>query len=105
MEREGTRAHVWIICLVLALVTFALYAPVIHDDFTVYDDPAYVVENSAIQHGLTSDSIVWAFTTGHASNWHPLTWISHMLDWQLYGLKHPGGHHLTNLLFHIANTL
>ena len=54
--------------------------------------------------GLTWPGIVWAFQSGDAANWHPLTWISHMLDCQLYGLN-PGGHHLTNLLFHIANTL
>src|SRR5438552_16430602 len=54
--------------------------------------------------GLTWNGVAWAFTTGHASNWHPLTWLSHMVDVQLYGM-HAGGHHLTNLFFHIVNTL
>ncbi|MGP0045428.1 MAG: tetratricopeptide repeat protein, partial [Syntrophobacteraceae bacterium] len=73
-------------------------------DFINYDDDEYVTENIHIQHGITTHAIRWAFTTGYAANWHPLTWMSHMLDVQLFGLK-PRWHHLTNLLFHIANTL
>ncbi len=73
-------------------------------DFINYDDPAYVTENIHIRNGITAEAIWWAFTTGYAGNWHPLTWISHMLDVQLFGLK-PLWHHMTNLLFHIANTL
>jgi tetratricopeptide (TPR) repeat protein len=92
------------ICVFLALVTFALYWPVVHFEFTNYDDPQYVTDNSHVHSGLTAQNILWAFTTGYASNWHPLTWLSHMLDCEVYGLN-PGGHHLTNLLFHIANTL
>src|SRR5580692_6674427 len=94
-----------LICAVLAVVTFFVYAPVLNSDFVNFDDHTYVTDNAPIQNGLTLSAITWAFTTGHASNWHPLTWISHMIDWQLYGAEHPGGHHLTNLLFHIANTL
>jgi regulator of sirC expression with transglutaminase-like and TPR domain len=75
-----------------------------HCDFINYDDPLYVTENKNVQSGITMDGIQWAFTTGHAANWHPLTWISHMLDVQLFGLQ-PQWHHLTNLLFHIVNTL
>jgi hypothetical protein len=100
-----------LICLVLALVTFGIYAPVIRTgpvearyDFVNYDDPDYVTSNSHVQAGLTKANIAWAFTTGHASNWHPVTWLSHMVDCQFYGLN-PAGHHLTNLLFHVANTL
>jgi len=92
------------ICVFLALVTFALYWPVIGFEFNNYDDAQYITDNSQIHSGLTGENILWAFTTGRASNWHPLTWLSHMLDCQLYGLN-PAGHHLTNLLFHIANTL
>ena len=89
----------------LALATLALFWPVLHFEFNNYDDPDYVSKNIFIQSGLTWDGIVWAFRlTGYASNWHPLTWISHMLDWQIYG-KNAGGHHLTNLLFHIANSV
>jgi tetratricopeptide (TPR) repeat protein len=92
------------ICLILALATLALYWPVTGFEFNNYDDAQYITENSQIHSGLTGENILWAFTTGRASNWHPLTWLSHLLDCQLYGLN-PGGHHFTNLLFHIANTL
>ena len=77
---------------------------VIQCDFINCDDPEYVTENIHICHGITIEAIRWAFTTGYAGNWHPLTWMSHMLDVQLFGLN-PHWHHLTNLLFHIANTL
>jgi hypothetical protein len=73
-------------------------------DFIYFDDQSYVTENYLVQKGITLEGIRWAFTTGHASNWHPLTWISHMLDVQLFGLQ-PRWHHLTNLLFHLVNTL
>src|SRR5580700_9610369 len=98
MARSTDSRAAWIVSLILAIVTFALYAPVLGHGFIVYDDPEYVTENAAIQNGLTPASAAWAFTTGHASNWHPLTWISHIIDFSIYGLKHPGGHHLTNLL-------
>jgi len=93
-----------LICLVLALVTLAVYWPATHFDFTNYDDPDYVILNGSIQRGFTPAMVVWAFKTSYASNWHPLTWISHAADCSLYGL-HPGGHHLTNLLFHAANSV
>ncbi len=105
MECREAQRRVWIICLVLALVTFALYARVLTHGFVSFDDYGYVTENESIQNGVTPAAVVWAFTTGYADNWHPVTWISHMLDCQFYGLQHPGGHHLTNLLFHIANAL
>jgi hypothetical protein len=73
-------------------------------DFISYDDPSYVTENLHIRHGLTPEAIGWAFTAGYAGNWHPLTWMSHMLDVQLFGFN-PHRHHLVNLLFHVANTL
>ncbi|MDB6066774.1 MAG: hypothetical protein JWR26_2982 [Pedosphaera sp.] len=92
------------ICLVLGLVTAALCWPVTHFGFINYDDPAYVTENFEVQGGVTGKSVAWAFITGHAANWHPLTWISHSLDCQIYGLN-ASGHHVTNLLFHLANTV
>ena len=92
------------ICLFLIIVTLAVFWSVKDHDFINYDDDEYVIENIHVHSGLTMKSTVWAFTTFHASNWHPLTWISHMLDVQFYGLK-PGGHHITNLVFHIINTL
>ena len=100
--REKQRAM--FICLLLAAVTLALFWPVTHFDFINYDDPDYVINNQAIQHGLTAPALTWAFTTYHASNWHPVTWISHLLDCSIFGL-HPGGHHLTNLLLHTANAI
>ena len=93
-----------VICLTLALVTAALYWPVMHHDFICLDDDAYIISNSHVNKGLTWAGLGWAFQSGYAANWHPLTWISHMLDCQLFGLN-PGGHHVTNLLFHVANTL
>ena len=90
-------------CLFLVMVTLAVYRQVQHFDF-VFDDFLYIVENRHVQDGLTLDSVIWAFTTTHAGNWHPLTWLSHMLDFKLYGLN-AGGHHLISLFFHIANTL
>jgi len=95
---------VLIINLFLILVTLTAFWQVGNHGFVDYDDNQYITENSPIQSGLTARGIHWAFTTGHAANWHPLTWISHMLDIQLFGLK-PQRHHLTNLLFHIANVL
>jgi tetratricopeptide (TPR) repeat protein len=90
----------------LALIAgnLIVYASLGHHGFVSFDDGDYVSENPIVAQGLTWHGVSWALTTGHASNWHPLTWLSHMLDVQLYGLN-PGLHHLTNLLFHIANTL
>ena len=88
----------------LILITVAVYAPVRHYGFVSFDDPQYVSENPDVSAGLTAHGIRWAFTTGHASNWHPLTWLSHMADVQMFGLN-AGPQHLTNVVFHIANTL
>jgi len=92
------------ICLLLILVTLVVYFQVGTFDFNAYDTPDYVYENPYVKAGLTAGSINWAFTTVHASNWHPLTWLSHMLDVQVLGLD-SGRHHLINVLFHIVNTL
>ena len=93
-----------LICLFLGLITLAVFAPSLTHDFLVYDDQVYVTENPHVQAGLTWQGVGWAFRSSAASNWHPVTWLSHMLDCQLYGLK-PAGHHLTNVLLHAANTL
>ncbi len=93
-----------VIALALAALTLAVYAPVRHFDFVQVDDPLYVIENPNVRGGLTMDGIVWAFTTGRAANWHPVTWLSHMLDVQAFGVD-PGWHHLTSLLLHVANAL
>lgn len=88
--------------LLLALVTLAAFLPTVRHEFSHYDDGDYVVENTRIHAGVTWAGVQWAFTTVHASNWHPITWLSHMVDCGLYGLN-PVGHHLTNALFHAAN--
>jgi regulator of sirC expression with transglutaminase-like and TPR domain len=93
-----------LIYLLLTAAAIMAFWQVNQCDFINYDDPLYVTDNIHVKSGITIGSIRWAFTTGHATNWHPLTWMSHMLDVQLFGLK-PRWHHLTNLLFHIANTL
>jgi hypothetical protein len=93
---------VWLVCFGLFLGTTALYWPVQNYDFVDYDDSDYVFENSTVSAGITWWGVTWAFVDAHASNWHPLTWLSHMLDCQLYGLA-PGWHHLTNVLLHAAN--
>jgi tetratricopeptide (TPR) repeat protein len=93
-----------LICLVLALATAALYWPITRNAFINFDDDEYIVGNTHVTSGLTRTNVVWALTTGEAANWHPLTWMSHMADCDLFQLN-PGGHHLMNLLFHVANTL
>ena len=98
LRREG------VVCLFLVIVTLAVYWQVGNHEFVNYDDDQYVTENQHVQAGLTLKSITWAFTSTHASNWHPLTWLSHMLDCQIYGLN-PGGHHFTSVFFHILNSI
>lgn len=102
-ESAGPQA-VRMICLLLALVTLALYWPVRNFQFNNYDDAQYLTANPNVQNGLTASAIKWAFTTGYGSNWHPLTWISHLIDIQLFGWN-AGAHHIVSVLFHIANTL
>ena len=93
-----------LILLGLAVVTFALYAQVIGHQFITLDDPTYIQENPMVNRGVTLAGLAWAFTTFHAANWHPLTWISHMIDCQLFGMN--AGHQLlVNALIHVANTL
>jgi protein O-mannosyl-transferase len=92
-----------ITCLVLAVATAFAFWPVLQADFINYDDPDYVTDNPHVQSGLTWENTEWAFRTTHASNWHPLTWLSHMLDVQLFG-KGPVAPHAVNLLLHVLNT-
>lgn len=88
--------------LALLAITFAVYAPVLSHGFVEWDDPFYVTENPHVRAGLTAGGIAWAFTSTQLANWHPLTWMSHMLDVSLFGLA-PWGHHLTSLLLHLVN--
>ena len=88
----------------LAVATLAVYYPVRYIPFTNYDDDLYVTDNVHVQSGLEWDTVQWAFTTYQTSNWHPLTWLSHALDFQVFGLD-PVGPHLINLLLHVLNVV
>jgi Tfp pilus assembly protein PilF len=92
------------IAILLAIVTFAVYFRALTNPFVNYDDPGYVVENSQVQQGLTLATLRWALTSTDATNWHPLTWLSHALDCQLFGLN-PTGHHLTSVLLHVFSSV
>jgi len=91
------------ICFGLILTTAILYWPVRNHEFIALDDPDYVTSNPHARAGLTAANIKWAFTKSHSSNWHPLTWISHMVDCQFFGMD-AGKHHLVNVGFHAANS-
>ncbi|HXP59436.1 MAG TPA: tetratricopeptide repeat protein [Dongiaceae bacterium] len=104
MNRFAQRPRAIWLCALLVVVTVAAFWRVLGDDFILCDDPLYVTANVHVLGGLTWDDVVWAFTGSAAANWHPLTWLSHILDVQLFGLA-PGWHHFTSLLFHTANTL
>jgi tetratricopeptide (TPR) repeat protein len=101
---EVKKSFVLLIYFTLAVSTLLVFWQVRDFDFVNYDDNKYVSENPNVLNGLSSDDLYWAFTTDQASNWHPLTWFSLALDRQLFG-PNPAGFHLTNLFFHIANTL
>lgn len=97
----------WRLPLALALIaalTVVVYWPVLQNGFIDFDDDVYVTINTAVRQGVTLKGFVWAFTTFHTANWHPLTWLSHMLDVELFGLN-PLGHHATSLLLHVANSV
>src|SRR5438094_3612334 len=93
-----------LILLGLAVMTFAIYAQVIGHQFITLDDDAYIKGNVIVNRGVTLAGVAWAFSTFDQGNWHPLTWIAHMMDSQLFGMN-AGGHLLVNALIHIANTL
>jgi len=109
LEPGSTADHIrkWqlpLALLLIAAVTIAVYWPVLNNGFIDYDDTDYVTANMMVRQGLTLKGFVWSFIAFHAGNWHPLTWLSHMLDIQLFGLN-PMGHHADSLLFHAANAL
>jgi cytochrome c-type biogenesis protein CcmH/NrfG len=104
MRKLSPKGQTWLISLLLVISTLGVYWQVVHFDFIRYDDQEYVTENKTVQQGWTRDGIIWAFAHPHAANWHPVTWLSHMLDCQIFGLK-ASGHHLTNVVLHLANTL
>ena len=102
--RLPLRSQKGLAIFLLITVVVLVYAPVKDYPFINYDDNLYVTEVSQVQQGLGWDSVMWAMTTMEAAFWHPLTWLSHIADYQLFGLN-PAGHHLTNLLFHLANVV
>ncbi|MGD0573648.1 MAG: tetratricopeptide repeat protein [Sedimentisphaerales bacterium] len=104
MPESAKKSFVIFTYFVLILGTLLVFRQVHNFAFVNYDDTDYVYENPHVLNGLTGDGIIWAFTTNHTANWHPLTWLSLMLDCQLFGAN-PGWMHLVNLLLHIANTL
>jgi hypothetical protein len=93
-----------ILCAALLAATLVVYAQTIDFDFAGLDDEYHITDNPSVRAGLTLDSVKWAFTTRYGANWFPLTWLSHMLDCQLWGLD-PAGHHATNVLLHVLNVL
>jgi hypothetical protein len=96
--------RVVIYSLLLVAATLAFYNPITHNRFIDFDDSSYILKNPQVQRGLTWDTVKWSFTTFHEGNWHPLTWLSHAVDCQLFGLN-PLGHHYTNLLLHAVNAV
>jgi Flp pilus assembly protein TadD len=98
------RRSAFFVSALLALAVLAVFGRVAGHGFLTYDDNEYVTGNAEVRSGLTLHGIAWAFTATQAHNWHPLTWISHMLDVQVYGLD-PAGHHVTSVLLHAVNTV
>ena len=103
-QTTGLKRPDLVILLGLAVMTLGIYAQLIGHQFITLDDPTYIRENPNVNRGVTLAGLAWAFTTFHAANWHPLTWISHMIDCQLFGTN-AGRHLLVNTLIHAANTL
>lgn len=91
-------------CLGLVAISVLCYLPVFSAEFAGYDDTIYVTENETVQSGLSVSTVVWAITTDATGNWHPLTWLSHLLDVELFGMD-ARGHHATSLLIHVVNVL
>ncbi|MBL8858606.1 MAG: tetratricopeptide repeat protein [Planctomycetes bacterium] len=97
-------ARAWIASAAIVLLVGLVYAPIVGHGFVAYDTALYLTDNPYVNRGLTWDGVKWAFTSFYAANWHPLTWLSHMLDVALYGLA-PAGHHVTNVVLHAVNAV
>lgn len=106
MDRTNNRGRTVLVSALLLLLTLGTFWPVGRHDFINFDDPDYVTDNPQVQAGVTVQGLAWAFLNLHGlrTYWHPVTWVSHMLDCELFGLN-PGPHHLVNLLFHVANVI
>jgi len=103
--RIDWRPRQWLLPALLAVAILACYGQTLQHQFVNYDDHRYITMNPRVQAGLSWSNVGWAFTTFEVANWHPLTWLSHMLDCQLYGVQHPGWHHFTNVIIHILNAV
>jgi tetratricopeptide (TPR) repeat protein len=103
-RRSGQGTQTVLLCLLLSVATVAAYYAVHTHPFSEFDDFIYVTRNVHVQSGVSWETVTWAFTTFHGFNWHPLTWLSHALDYQLYELR-PAGHHDTNVLLHVLNAV
>ena len=103
-EKHRGMSSVFLICTALLILTIAVYAQVGNHQFLNFDDNDYVTKNHHVAKGITGATLLWAFTSVDAANWHPLTWLSHMADVQLYGMN-PRGHHLTNVAFHTVSSV
>jgi tetratricopeptide (TPR) repeat protein len=103
-SEQGDQWRKWALCLLLMVVVFAVYFPALTHPFVIYDDVDYVSQNPQVQQGLTLATFRWALTSMEFSNWDPLTWISHALDCELFGLD-AGGHHFTSLLLHAIDAV
>ncbi len=93
-----------ILSAILIAVTLAVFSQTANHQFINFDDPGYVTNNPVVKGGITAAGVAWAFTTTAMSNWHPVTWLSHMTDVQLFGLN-PAGHHLMSVFFHALAAL
>ena len=103
-QNASTAIQPLFLACILMMLTLMTYWPVSGHQFVNYDDDLYVTENHRVQSGLTWKNMAWAFSSLEASNWHPMTWLSHMLDCELFGVN-PKAHHLTSLFFHVTNTI
>jgi Flp pilus assembly protein TadD len=101
---QSSTKHTLLLCLLLTVVVLVFYNPVIHNGFLNYDDDQYITQNPHMWAGLTWATVKWSFSTYQLANWHPLTWLSHALDCELFGLN-PVGHHYVNVLLHAANVV
>ncbi len=103
-ERIASQKVKAMLCVAVVLATLAIYSPIAHNQFTNFDDDVYIVNNPHVRAGLTWQTVKWAFTTFYAANWHPLAWLSHALDWQMFGAS-PVGPHYENVLLHAASAI
>ncbi len=102
LESQTNQRSALLIYVLLAVATLAVYLQVIEFGYISLDDRNYIINNDHVATGLTFENIRWAFSSYHASNWHPLTWISHMIDVEMFGVGKPGGYHFVKKLFNLS---